>query len=106
LAIDATVETFGSLVAEGNVLVDFWGPNCKPCLALMPEIDALEHAYSGTLNVVKVNAPENRQVCRDIKVFGLPTYVLFKEGVEFARLSGEPSLDAIKGEVARMMEGG
>jgi thioredoxin-like negative regulator of GroEL len=72
----------------------------------MPEIDALEHTYSGTLNVVKVNAPENRQVCRDVKVFGLPTYVLFKEGVEFARLSGDPSLDAIRGEVARMIEGG
>jgi len=106
LATDATVETFGSLVAEGNVLVDFWGPNCKPCLALMPEIDALEHTYSGTLNVIKVNAPENRQVCRDVKVFGLPTYVLFKEGVEFARLSGDPSLDQIRGEVARMLEGG
>lgn len=72
----------------------------------MPEIDALEHKYSGTLNVVKVNAPENRQVCRDVKVFGLPTYVLFREGVEFARLSGDPSMSQISGEVARMLEGG
>jgi thioredoxin 1 len=103
---EATVETFGALVESGNVLIDFWGPQCAPCLALMPEIEALEHAHDGALNVVKVNAPQNRQVCRDLKVFGLPTYVLYRDGAEFARLSGSPTIDEISGEVSRMLEGG
>jgi len=106
VATEATVESFGTLVDSGNVLIDFWGPQCQPCLQLMPEIEALEQTHDGALSVVKVNAPENRQVCRDLKVFGLPTYVLFKDGAEFGRLSGSPTIDEIRGEVTRMLEGG
>ena len=106
MSTDATVETFGALVESGNVLIDFWGPQCQPCLALMPAVEALEEAHDGAFNVVKVNASENRQVCRDLKVFGLPTYVFYKDGAEFARLSGSPTIDEITGEVTRMLEGG
>ena len=72
MAVDATPDTFSSLVGNGNVLVDFWGPRCQPCLALMPAVEALEESYEGRLKLVKVNAPENRTVCRDLKVMGLP----------------------------------
>jgi thioredoxin 1 len=106
VSTEATVETFGGLVESGNVLIDFWGPQCQPCLQLMPEIEALEDTHDGALNVVKVNATENRQVCRDLKVFGLPTYVLYRDGAEFARLSGSPTIDEIRGEVTRMLGGG
>ncbi len=27
---------------EGYILVDFWGPTCEPCKALMPHVHALE----------------------------------------------------------------
>ena len=89
MPVDATVETFSALVSEGSVLVDFWGPRCQPCLAMMPTIAKLEEEAGGAVRVVKVNAPENRQVCRDLRVFGLPTYVLMREGVELERLSGD-----------------
>jgi len=39
--IDATVDTFDDLIGEGEVLVDIWGPQCQPCLALMPAVEAL-----------------------------------------------------------------
>ena len=39
--IEATAETFDQLVHEGEVLVDIWGPQCQPCLALMPAVEAL-----------------------------------------------------------------
>ena len=46
----------------GNVLIDFWGPRCVPCLALMPAVEKLEEEYGGRFTLVKVNAPENRQI--------------------------------------------
>lgn len=91
MPVDATVETFDELVSEGSVLVDFWGPRCQPCLAMMPTIAKLEEEAGGAVRVVKVNAPESRQVCRDLRVFGLPTYVLMRDGVELERLSGDVS---------------
>jgi thioredoxin 1 len=105
MAVEATPETFSDLVAEGNVLVDFWGPRCQPCLALMPAVEALEQAYDGRLRLVKVNAPDNRQVCRDLKVFGLPTYVLYRDGAEVERLTGDPSRADIEAAVKKLVDG-
>jgi thioredoxin 1 len=75
--------------AQGVVLVDFWGPQCRPCLALMPAVERLEKEYSGKLKVAKVNAAENRLLCAKLKVLGLPTYIFYKNGAEFKRLSGQ-----------------
>lgn len=105
MPVEATPETFSSLVAEGNVLVDFWGPRCQPCLALMPAVEALEESYGDRLRLVKVNAAENRQVCRDLKVFGLPTYVFYRAGTEVDRLTGDPSRTEIEQATARLVEG-
>ena len=106
MAIDATPETFPSLVEEGNVLVDFWGPRCQPCLALMPAVEALEETYGDRLTLVKVNAPDNRTVCRDLRVMGLPTYLLYRNGAEVERLTGDPTRAEIEAAVARLVEGG
>jgi thioredoxin 1 len=106
MAVDATPETFKFLVADGDVLVDFWGPRCQPCLALMPAVEALEAKYEGKLQLVKVSAPENRAVCRELGVMGLPTYLLIRDGVEVERLTGDPRRDEIIAAVARLMEKG
>jgi thioredoxin 1 len=96
MPVDADVETFGDLTSEGSVFVDFWGPSCQPCLAMMPTIAKLEEEAGGAVRVVKVSAPENRQICRDLRVFGLPTYLLMRDGEELERLSGEVSKDDVE----------
>jgi thioredoxin 1 len=106
--VDATPDTFGELTSEGNVFVDFWGPRCQPCLAMMPTIAKLEEEAGGAVRVVKVNSAENRQVCRDLRVFGLPTYVLMRDGEELERLTGEVARDDVERAFAtlRDLEGG
>lgn len=76
------------------VLVDFWGPQCKPCLALMPLVENIEREYAGRLKVAKVNAAGNRMLCARLKVMGLPTFLLYKDGVEVNRLTGEGLTEA------------
>ncbi len=71
------------------VLVDFWGPQCKPCFALMPLVEKIEKDYTGKLRVAKVNAAGNRMLCAKLRVMGLPTFLLYKNGVEINRLTGE-----------------
>ena len=105
MAVEATPETFPDLVADGNVLVDVWGPRCQPCIAMMPAMEELEQAYAGRLRLVKVNAPDNRQVCRDLRVLGLPTYVLYRDGAEVERLTGDPSKADIEAAVQMLVDG-
>jgi thioredoxin 1 len=90
MPVDASVESFSELTANGAVVIDFWGPRCQPCLALMPQVEELERAHGNAVKVVKVNASEQRQICRNLKVLGLPTFVFMKDGNEvMERLSGD-----------------
>jgi thioredoxin 1 len=108
MPLDATPETYKDLTGEGNVFVDFWGPRCQPCLAMMPTIAKLEEEAAGAVRVVKVNSAENRDICRELRVFGLPTYVLMQDGEELERLSGEVSKNDIERAFATLAttEGG
>lgn len=78
------------LAADKLVMVDFWGPRCQPCIALMPEVEALAQEHVDWLHVVKVNANarENWQLCREQSVSGLPSYLFFRNGKEIRRIAG------------------
>ena len=88
--VEATRDDFWDVVAEGSVLVDVWGPDCRPCLALEPEVDRLADERPD-LRVAKVEAPKARRLMFDLQVHGLPTLLLFQDGEEVARIS-DPNL--------------
>jgi len=108
---EATRENFDDLVASGTTLVDVWGPDCRPCLALKPHVEKLAEARDD-LTVVTLEAPKARRVCIRLKVHGLPTFLLMHDGEEVARLSAstisptelndwlDKSLDDMKEEVS------
>ena len=88
--MDINADDFEQAVIKSNVpvLVDFWGPQCGPCLALMPEVEKLAERYGEHLKVVKVDASKNRRFCMTMKVLGLPTFLVYKDGQEVERLNG------------------
>ena len=104
--IEATVETFAQLIANGPVLVDIWGPQCQPCIALMPAVEALAQTYGDRVRFLSVNAPDNRKVCRDLRVAGLPACLTMRDGVEVERLtSNATSPDQIEQAILRLLDG-
>ena len=104
--IDATVDTFDELVRKGEVLVDIWGPQCQPCLALMPSVEALESSYGDRVRFIKVEAPENRKICRDLRVAGLPAYLTMRDGVEVERLTSNGTTpQQIEDAIVRLLDG-
>lgn len=88
--VEADRDNFWDIVGEGTVLADFWGPDCEPCKALDPEVERMAEERP-ELRVAKVEAPNARRVSIDLKVMGLPTFLLFRDGEEVARLS-DPEL--------------
>jgi len=104
--IELTKETFDAEVKESDlpVLVDFWGPQCGPCLALMPQVEELEKEYGDKVKFTKVNVSGNRRVAIANKVMGLPSILFWKDGAEVARVSGgEATADKIKAKIEELL---
>ena len=109
---EATRDNFDELVESGTVLIDVWGPDCQPCLALEPHVEKLADARADELKVVKLEAPKARRICINLGVHGLPTFLLMNDGEEVSRLSAssitprelndwlDKSLDEMKEEVS------
>jgi thioredoxin 2 len=70
------------------VLVDFWAPWCGPCRAAAPILDQLARRHAGKLLVLKVNTDEDPQPSAELGVQGIPTFVVFRDGVEKGRQAG------------------
>ena len=84
---EATKENFRDLVAEGLSMVDVWGPSCQPCFALMPHFERLAEAHP-EVTAMKLEAPKARRLCMELRLLGLPVFLVFKDGAEVARLDG------------------
>ena len=86
------------------ILVDFWGPLCGPCMALMPFVDKLEEEYKDRVRIAKLNVTQNRMLCARLRVMSVPTFIFYKDGEEYKRLTGETiSENEIRGAVDELL---
>ena len=90
--VEATKDNFRDLVSDGTTLVDLWGTECQTCLALRPDVERLAEERDD-VKVVALEAPKARRLCMELKVLGLPAFLLFRQGEEVGRLAG-PDLTA------------
>ncbi|MCL2368102.1 MAG: thioredoxin family protein [Oscillospiraceae bacterium] len=68
------------LQAQGVVFVDFWSLKCEPCMALMPDVEAMAERYEGKAKFCKLDAGTNKRLSISQKVMGLPSFVFYKDG--------------------------
>ena len=105
MLIDVTKDNYEQEVLESHVpvLVDFWGPRCPNCLALMPAVEQLQEKYKDRLKIVKLDASTNRRMCMNLKVMSLPTFLMMKEGQEVDRITGELTAEQLKQKIENLM---
>ena len=104
LEVDSATFASEVLQSEKPVVVDFWGPRCGPCLALMPHVEKLEAATGDKAKFVKVDASKNRRLCLDLRVMSLPTYLFYKNGEGVGRLTGgELKIQQIDDEIQKLI---
>jgi thioredoxin 1 len=77
------------------VLVDFWAVWCAPCRMLAPVVDAIAEKYEGKAKVVKLNVDENTLISEKYNIKGIPTLLLFKDGVIKEQIVGNTTKDTI-----------
>ncbi len=85
------------------VLVDFWATWCAPCKAIAPIIDSIADQYVGTVKVGKVNVDESQSTPANYGVRGIPTIILFKNGIVVDQIVGQVPKSQIDALIAKAL---
>jgi len=74
--------SFQSLIeSEKPVLVDFFATWCGPCQMLSPTLKQVKDQLGDRVSIIKIDVDKNPEIAESYRVRGVPTMMLFQEGV-------------------------
>ncbi len=102
-----TDESFATAVAPGTglVAVEFGAEWCGPCHMLAPVLDAVARDYAPSLRVVQMDTDANPATMVRFGVRGLPTVLLFRDGVPVDRIVGAVPAATLRGRIDKAIAG-
>ncbi len=84
---------FGELInSQVPVLIDFYTEWNEPSVSMHPVIRDVAAALGDRAKVIKIDVDKNQELADALRIKGLPTLMIYKEGQMVWRQSGE--LDA------------
>ncbi|MDH7556333.1 MAG: thioredoxin [Candidatus Methanosuratincola sp.] len=91
--ITVTDGNFESIITNTNslVVIDFWATWCGPCMYMVPIFEKIARKYAGKAVFGRMNVDENPIVPGRLGIYGIPTFVFFKNGKEIDRMVGATS---------------
>jgi len=98
-----TDETFETEVLKSSapVLVDYWAEWCGPCKMIAPILEEVAVEYAGKIKVTKLNIDDSHSIPAKYGIRGIPTLMVFKNGVVEATKVGALS----KGQLKAFIDG-
>ncbi len=63
-----------------TIFIDFYGDGCVPCKALMPKVHEYAEKYGDKMKFCAFNTTKARRLAISLKILGLPTMAIFKNG--------------------------
>lgn len=74
-----TKQQFDALTnSDKLVLIDFYADWCAPCKKMKPYLDEISKDMADKVVVIRINADDNQQLCKELKIDALPVLQLYK----------------------------
>lgn len=82
--------SYEDVIKSANVvLVEFYASWCPHCQKMMPIVAEIKELLEGKVSVFQFDIDENQATADAEKVNSIPTFIVYKNGVEQWRQSGE-----------------
>ncbi len=94
--------SFENLIqSEKPLLIDFWAPWCGPCKGMMPLLDELKAEMGDRVRIVKIDVDQNTDLAVTMKVMGVPTFMVYKNGQQLWSQAGVLSKHELKKQLEK-----
>ncbi len=85
------------------LVIDFWASWCGPCQYMTPIFEQLAKKYEGKVVFGKVNIDESQEIPNRYGIYGVPTFIFFKEGKEINRVIGAVGANNLEAELKKLL---
>lgn len=81
------------------VLVEFYATWCSHCKHMMPVVEEIKKKIAGEAVVAQYDIDANEKLADEQNVQTIPTFILFKNGKEVWRHSGEMTQETLESQI-------
>lgn len=85
------------------LLVEFWSPTCRNCIALLYELEQLSAERGDEIAVYKMDVTENYQIPAEYEISSLPALALFSRGKFVQFIGGIGKKSAIESALQKAL---
>jgi thioredoxin 1 len=96
----ASESEFDTVIAQGNVVVDFYASWCGPCKNMGPIIDELAKEMT-QITFVKVDTEKFNMLSKRFSIRSLPTFIFFKDGQKIQQVVGAHRKVELRNEIQK-----
>lgn len=102
--VELSAPDFDAQIAEGVALVDFYATWCSFCDLQTPILDEVAERLGGQARVAKLDVDEARDIMQRYDITGVPTLILFRDGLVVERFVGLTDADTLVAAVLSVVE--
>lgn len=83
------------------VLVEFYASWCPHCQRMMPVVEQVRELVGDSAKIYQFDIDENQELASEQDVQSIPTFILYRNGEETWRQSGEMPGDVLLSKISK-----